>query len=161
MFEPLVPLHLGVRLKNLSFGSRFALIAVCSTILTVALLSTTAYQQLVSDFEEVLTQRQRLETETYARRVDQRLQTRLSALGALASQMTDGEELLPIDTLEKLLDRQTVLKDYFDLGLMVFDKNGVAIAEDRYVENRLGTSYADRPHFKLSLIHISEPTRPY
>jgi len=138
-------------LKNLSFGSRFALIAVCSTILTVALLATTAYQQLVADFEAVLTQRQQLETETYARRVNQRLQVRLSALGALASQMTDGEELLPIDTLEKLLDRQTVLKDYFDLGLMVFDKNGVAIAEDRYVEGRLGTSYADRPHFKAAL----------
>jgi len=138
-------------LKNLSFGSRFALIAVCSTILTVALLATTAYQQLVADFETVLTQRQQLETETYARRVNQRLQVRLSALGALASQMTDGKQLLPIDTLEKLLDRQTVLKDYFDLGLMVFDKNAVAIAEDRYVENRLGTSYADRPHFKAAL----------
>lgn len=138
-------------MKNLSFGSRFAFIAVCSTILTVALLAATAYQQLVADFEEVLTQRQRLETETYAQRVNQRLQARLSALGALASQMTDGEKLLPTDTLENLLQRQTILKDYFDLGLLVFSANAVAIAEDRHVEGRLGTSYADRPHFRAAM----------
>lgn len=142
---------MGLALKNLSFGSRFAFIAVCSTILTVTLLAATAYQQLVADFEEVLTQRQQLETETYAQRVNQRLQARLSALGALASQMTDGEELLPTETLENLLQRQTILKDYFDLGLLVFNANAVAIAEDRHVEGRLGTSYADRPHFKAAM----------
>jgi signal transduction histidine kinase len=153
--------HLRLNLKNLSFGSRFAIIAVCSTILTVALLATTAYQQLVTDFEDVLTQRQQLETETYASQVNQRLKVRLSALGALAAQMTDGEKLLPPETLNAMLRRQTLLSDYFDLGLLAFDANSVAIAEDRYVENRLGTSYADRSHFKQAMSsekpYISRP----
>jgi len=153
--------HLGLSLKNLSFGSRFAAIAVCSTLLTVALLATTAYQQLVADFEEVLTQRQQLETETYANRVNQRLQVRLSALGALAAQMTDGEKLLPADTMQTMLRRHTLLANYFDLGLLVFDANAVAVAEDRHVEGRLGTSYADRSHFRAAMAnqepYISRP----
>ena len=144
-------------MKNLSFGSRFAVIAVCSTVLTVALLATSAYQQLVADFEEVLTQRQQLETETYASRVNQRLQVRLAALGALAAQLTDGEHLLPPDKLDTILRRQTLLAEYFDLGLLVFDADAVAIAEDRFVEGRLGTSYADRTHFREAL----ESERPY
>jgi len=147
--------------KNLSFGSRFAVIAVCSTVLTVGLLATTAYQQLVADFEGALTHRQQLETETYANQVNQRLQLRLAALGALAAQMTDGEKLLPADTLTSMLQRQTLLAEYFDLGLLVFDANAVAVAEDRYVENRLGTSYADRPHFQAAIAnktpYISRP----
>jgi len=147
--------------KNLSFGSRFAVIAVCSTVLTVGLLATTAYQQLVADFEEALTNRQQLETEAYANQVNQRLQLRLAALGALAAQMTDGDTLLPADALTNMLQRQTLLTEYFDLGLLVFDANAVAIAEDRYVENRLGTSYADRPHFQAAIAnrtpYISRP----
>jgi len=148
-------------LKNLSFGSRFAVIAVCSTVLTVAVLATTAYQQLVADFEDVLTQRQQLEAETYANQVNQRLQVRLGALGALAAQMTDGEQLLPPETLNTMLRRQTLLAEYFDLGLQVFDPDAVAIAEDRYVAGRLGTSYADRHHFKEAIAseqpYISRP----
>lgn len=153
--------HLGLSLRNLSFGGRFAVIAVCSTLLTVALLATTAYQQLVADFEEALTHRQQLETGTYANQVNQRLQLRLAALGALAAQMTDGEQLLTSDALTTMLRRQTLLTEYFDLGLLVFDANAVAIAEDRYVDNRLGTSYADRPHFKAAITdkipYISRP----
>ncbi len=148
-------------MKNLSFGSRFAVIAVCSTVLTVAVLATTAYQQLVADFEDVLTQRQQLEAETYANQVNQRLQVRLGALGALAAQMTDGEQLLPPETLNTMLRRQTLLAEYFDLGLQVFDPDAVAIAEDRYVAGRLGTSYADRHHFKEAIAseqpYISRP----
>ena len=148
-------------MKNLSFGSRFAVIAVCSTVLTVALLATSAYQQLVADFEEVLTQRQQLETETYASRVNQRLQVRLAALGALAAQLTDGEQLLPTEQLNNILRRQPLLAEYFDLGLLVFNANAVAVAEDRYVEGRLGTGYADRAHFKEAMAsetpYISRP----
>lgn len=33
----------------------------------------------------------------------------------------------------------------------MFDENGVAIAENLFVPNRLGTSYADRPHFREAI----------
>lgn len=148
-------------MKNLSFGGRFAILSVCSTLLTVGLLAFVAYRELVADFEQVLTQRQQLEAQSYANRVNQRLQLRLSSLGALAAQMTDGTRLLPAETLARILQRQSLLADFFDIGLLVFDENAVAIAENQYVPGRLGTSYADRSHFREALAsrepYISRP----
>jgi len=148
-------------LKNLSFGGRFAIISVCSTVLTVGLLAFTAYRELVADFEQVLTQRQQLEAQAYADRVNQHLQLRLSRLATLAAQVTDGTRLVPTDDLNRILQRQSLLAEQFDLGLLVFDENAVAIAENQYVPNRLGTSYADRTHFREALAsgepYISQP----
>lgn len=148
-------------MKNLSLGGRFAAIAVFSTLLTVVLIAITAYRELVADFESVLTQRQQLETANYASSVNQRLQLRLGSLGALAAQMTDGEALLPVPELTRILKRQSLLAQYFDLGLLVFDVDGVALAENQYVQGRLGTSYGDRAHFKEAIAsgepYISRP----
>lgn len=143
-------------MKNLSLGARFAIIAITSSLLTVALLATTAYRELVADFETVLTQRQQLETETLANRVNQRLQIRLSALGALTAQLTDGQRLLPPERLEAILKRQRTVARYFDGGLTVLDNQAMMIAEDRYVPGRIGTSYIDRPHFQ-EVLRTGEP----
>jgi signal transduction histidine kinase len=135
-------------LRNLSLGSRVALIAIFSSIITVAVLLAIAYNELVRDFENVLTQRQLLETETSANRVNQDLQVRLQALGAFAALLTDGENRLPLARLKNLMGRQPTLEAYFREGLVVFDEDGVAIAETLHVPGRLGTSYADRQHFR-------------
>jgi len=135
-------------LRNLSIGSRVALIAVLSSFLTVVVLSATAYNELIRDFEKVLTQRQLLDAESIANRVDQDLQARIQALGAFAATLTDGTNRLSQDRIEALLGRQPGLSDYFEAGLLVFDEDSVAIAENIYVPNRLGTSYADRQHFR-------------
>lgn len=135
-------------MRNLSLGSRVALIAVLSGILAVLALLAMAYTQLVRDFEEVLTQRQLLETETSANRVNQQLQVRLQALTNFASLLTDGEERIPLASIQNLLGRQPALEALFHEGLVVFDENGVAIAENVHVPGRLGTSYADRKHFR-------------
>lgn len=138
-------------MRNFSLGSRVAMIAVFSSILAVLALLATAYNELVRDFEEVLTQRQLLETETSASRVNQDLQLRLQALGAFASVLTDGRQRLPVERIQALLGRQTDLEAYFPAGLVIFDERGVAIAENTFVPGRLGTSYADRQHFQQAL----------
>ncbi|PPI84885.1 two-component sensor histidine kinase [Marinobacter maroccanus] len=135
-------------MRNLSIGSRVALIAVLSSFLTVVVLSATAYNELIRDFENVLTQRQLLDAASVANRVDQDLQVRIQSLGAFASTMTDGTNRLPQDRIEGLLGRQLRLSEYFQAGLLVFDENSVAIAENIYVPGRIGTSYADRSHFR-------------
>jgi len=137
-------------LRNLSLGSRVALIAIFSSIVTVAVLLAIAYNQLVRDFENVLTQRQLLETEANANRVNQDLQVRLQALETFAALLTDGEDRLPLPRIESLVGRQPSLQSYFQEGLVVFDDNGVAIAENVHVPGRLGTSYADRQHFRTA-----------
>lgn len=110
-----------------------------------------AYNGLVRDFEDVLTQRQLLETESAARIVDQQLQIRLEALKAFSAFLSDGDNLLPLPELKERLGRQPSLETYFEGGLLIFDDQGVALAENRFVPGRLGTRYADRPHFREAL----------
>ena len=135
-------------MKNLSLGSRVALIAVFSSIVTVLVLLATAYNGLVRDFENVLTQRQLIETEASAHKVNQDLQIRLQALVGFASLLADGDKRLALPRIRNLMGRQPALESYFRQGLVVLDENGVAIAENTYVPGRLGTSYADRAHFR-------------
>ncbi|MBC7182566.1 MAG: HAMP domain-containing protein, partial [Marinobacter sp.] len=61
---------------------------------------------------------------------------------------TDGEQRLALPRIRNLMGRQSVLEEFFREGLVVFDENGVAIAENTHVPGRLGTSYADRAHFR-------------
>ena len=110
-------------MRNLSIGSRVALIAVLSSFLTVVVLSATAYNELIRDFENVLTQRQLLDAESIANRVDQDLQVRIQALGAFAATLTDGKNRLSKDRIEALLGRQSALSEYFEAGLLVFDED--------------------------------------
>lgn len=143
-------------MKNLSIGSRIALITVGTSLLSLTIILVIAYQQLIADFEDVLTERQRVEAQRYALEVNQALELRLQALSGMALQMTDGQQLLPLPALQSVLDRQTTVSRFFAAGLLVFDEKAVAIAENRFVQGRIGTSYADRSHFQKA-ISTGEP----
>jgi signal transduction histidine kinase len=138
-------------LRTLSLNARIVLIASSSIVFSVALILFIAYDRLVRDFEQVLTERQALQTSAVASRVNEELTTRLNALGAFASVLTDGNDLLPLQHLKTLLGRQPTLERLFGGGLLIFDDRSIAIAENTFVPNRLGTSYADRPHFKRAM----------
>ncbi|PXX93839.1 two-component sensor histidine kinase [Marinobacter vulgaris] len=128
-----------------------ALIIVIGSLLTVAAIVTTAYQALVQDFEDLLTQRQILEAKRTSEQVDQRLQLRLNALSAFAAQLASTEQLPdPVD-LAAALGRQTTLRDLLPAGLLAFDEKARAVAENIYVPDRVGTQYLDRPHFQEAL----------
>ncbi|GGY71811.1 sensor histidine kinase [Marinobacter zhanjiangensis] len=139
-------------MRNLSLGGRIVLITVGISLLSLAVILVIAYQQLVSDFEQVLTERQRVEAQRYAIEVDQALELRLLALEGLALQLTDGQRRLPENELQTILERQSSVSKYFEAGLLVFDEKAVAIAENRFVPGRLGTSYADRHHFRKAMV---------
>lgn len=138
-------------MRSLSIGIRVTLITILSSVVTVVAVLLLAYHGLVSDFENVLTQRQILETEQAARAVDQELQIRLDALNTFASFLSDGDERLPLPLILNILGRQTGLERYFQGGLLVFDDQATAIAENLFVPNRVGTNYKDRPHFQQAL----------
>lgn len=136
---------------SLSLGSRVALIILGSSLMTVVVIISIAYQALVNDFEELLTQRQILETARMAERVDQKIELRLHALSAFASQLANNNTLPPNATLQAALQRQSMLQELFPASLLIFDHEARAIAENVYVEGRVGTSYLDRPHFRKAL----------
>ncbi|MFV8569734.1 ATP-binding protein [Marinobacter sp. SBS5] len=143
-------------MKTLNLGTRVVLITSLSIIFSVCLILFIAYGRLLHDFEEVLTERQALQANSIASRVNEELSIRLSSLGAFASTLTDGQNLLPMAQLQFSMGRQPGLERLFQGDLLIFDSYGVAIAENRFVPNRIGTSYADRPHFKRAMA-IDEP----
>lgn len=142
-------------MRTLSLNARVVLITSSSIVISVALILFIAYDRLVRDFEQVLTERQALQTSAVASRVNEELTIRLNALGAFASVLTDGNNLLPLPQLEMLLGRQPSLERLFGGGVLIFDDRSVALAENRFVPNRLGTSYAYRPHFKRAMQSLS------
>lgn len=134
--------------KSLSLSSRVAIIIVAGSLATVSAIIAIAYQALVQDFEDLLTQRQILEAERTSEQVNQKLQLRLNSLSAFASQLADVDELPDQPDLTAALARQTTLRDLFPAALLIFDNKGCAAAENVYVPNRIGTCYLDRPHFQ-------------
>lgn len=143
-------------MKNLSLGNRIVLITIASSVLSAALLLVIAYHQLVGDFEKVLTDRQKLETRSYALQVDQDLQKRLNALGTFAGKLSNGQSLVSLSQIKRSFERQQKLTMLFPTGLVVFDARGVVIAENVQVPGRVGTSYADRRHIQRA-IRTHEP----
>ncbi|MBJ6136550.1 ATP-binding protein [Marinobacter litoralis] len=138
-------------MKTLNLGTRVVLITSLSIIFSVCLILFIAYGRLLKDFEYILTERQTLQASSIASRVNEELSIRLNGLGAFASTLTDGENLLPMEQLRFAIGRQPGLEQLFQGDLLIFNSNGVAISENRYVPNRLGTSYADRSHFKRAM----------
>jgi len=134
--------------KSLSLSSRVAIIIVIGSLATVSAVIAIAYQALVQDFEDLLTQRQIIEAERASERVNQRLQLSLNSLSAFASQLAADDRLADQSDLNAALARQTTLQDLFPAALLIFDDKGCAVAENVHVPNRIGTCYLDRPHFQ-------------
>lgn len=138
-------------MPSLSLGFRLAVIILLGSLLTVAGITTIAYQALVDDFETLLTQQQLNETRRIASEVDERLQLKLDVLAESAAAMTDGQSLLSRNGIQEQLDRQRLLRELFPDGIIVFDDKATAIAENFYVEGRIGTNYGDRDHFRRAI----------
>jgi signal transduction histidine kinase len=134
--------------KAFSLATRVAIIILGTALATVLALAGTAYRSLTTDFEALLTQQQVKETEQLAEQVDRNLQLRSHALALFASLLTNGKTLIPLPEIELLLGRQERLAGLFPAGLVVFDSNATAIAENIHAPDRIGTNYRDRPHFQ-------------
>lgn len=133
---------------HLSLGARLAVIVLLGSLATVGSVIYAAYGALLEDFERNLSEQQANETGRISSLVSHGLELRISALDQFSSLLTDGKQLLPEAQLTALLKRQNKLIELFPLALLVFSNDGVAIAENRYTPNRLGTNYADRLHVK-------------
>lgn len=138
-------------MPSLSLGSRLALIILLGTIATVGSVLFVAYNALVEDFEDILTEQQLYETRRIATEVDQRLQLKLDVLAESASLLSDGNQLVSQNEMATQLERQELLKSLLPDGILVFDSNATAIFENFYTPGRIGTNYADRKHFRRAI----------
>lgn len=123
------------------------LLWLASGLMLVGILFT-VHQLMISDYELQMAERERSEITRLASDLDQTLQRRLFALDSLAWRLGEDEGLKPETEIQNVIEQPTIAYDLFPDGLLVFDERGTAIAENRYVPDRLGTNYADRPHFQ-------------
>ncbi|MDN3560825.1 response regulator [Vreelandella neptunia] len=126
------------------------LVLVTSGILVGGMLAT-VYQLMVSDYEALVAERETAVIKRVASELELSNQKRLLGLEAFATRLvTDDGQLLDDDALQSLLQKSSVASELFPDGLLVLDAEATAVAEDQYSPGRLGTNYADRPHFQLA-----------
>ncbi|MBU2953135.1 ATP-binding protein [Marinobacter sp. F3R08] len=135
----------------LSLGTRLAVIVILGSISTVGAVLAVAYNALVDDFEAILTEQQLVETRRIATEVEQRLKLKLDVLSESAAMMSDGNALHSLTEITYQLERQNLLHTLFPDGLVVFDAEATAIAENIHAPGRLGTNYSDRNHFRRAI----------
>lgn len=134
---------------NLSLNWRIVLLVwVTSGVLVTGMLFT-GYRLILEDYQEIVAERESANIDRLSASLEQSLQLRLLSLEAFSSRLLNNEgERLSDQEIRQLLGKETIAKELFPDGLLVFDSAGTAIAETIQVPDRVGTNYADRSHFK-------------
>ncbi|SFB79485.1 PAS domain S-box-containing protein [Marinospirillum celere] len=134
---------------NLSLSLRIMLLVLVTSCTLVAGMLLTVYQLEVANYELVVTERNLAEINRLSTELELTQQHRVLGLEAFAARLLNANgELLSKEAMQHLLRQPSVAKDLFPDGLIVFDSKATAIAESQFAEGRLGTNYADRPHFR-------------
>ena len=139
-----------------SLRGRLALVILMSSLLTLTTVLLLAYQSLVRDLEAELSRQQAFETRQLSNQIEAELTLRLFALENLARELSDGYRLVDPQNMERALTNRSRLEALFSSAIIVLDSEANAIAENIHVPGRLGTNYADRPHFRR-LLRSNEP----
>lgn len=138
-------------MNHLSLGTRLAVIIIVGSVAIVGSVIYAAYGALLEDFEKNLAAQQVNETAHISSLVSQKLELRTSALAQFATMLGNGGQLLAPEELTKLLQKQQKLRELFPHSLTILSPNAILIAENIYVPGRVGTYYADRPHWQRAI----------
>ena len=124
------------------------LVLVTSGILVGGMLAT-VYPLMVSDYEALVVERETAVINRVASELELSNQQRVMGLETFVTRLVTGDgQLLDDDALQSLLQRSSVANELFPDGLLILDAEATTIAESQYSPGRLGTNYADRPHFQ-------------
>ena len=148
-------------------------------ILAISIWAMAFYtsRTLQADMQHLLGDQQFSTTKLVAQGVDEELNARITALGDYAKGRITPSMLNNVQALQERLEGSPAILSMFNGGVFLTGADGVAIASVPVSAGRVGTNYMDRdvmvaaikegrpsigkPVLGLSLIHISEPTRPY
>ncbi|PAV26167.1 two-component sensor histidine kinase [Tamilnaduibacter salinus] len=132
-----------------SLRNRVIAIVILASLMTVIAISLTAYQSLGKDQRRLILKQERFKAERLANQVNQSIQKRMLALSVTRPAFKSQGRLRSPDELESAIRRNAdLVQRFFPAGVLIFDASDTAIAESTYVPDRLGTNYADRPHFQ-------------
>tara|TARA_R110002167_G_scaffold115807_18_gene290371 strand:- start:526 stop:2313 length:1788 start_codon:yes stop_codon:yes gene_type:complete len=138
-------------LSYLSLGTRLAVIVLFGSLATLGSIIYAAYDALLEDFATNLSLQQANEAAYISSLVSQDLELRTSVMAQFTAMLSHDGQLLPQAQLTDLLKKQQKLKKLFPHSLTVLTANATLIAENIFVPGRVGTYYADRPHWKKAI----------
>lgn len=134
---------------NIPLSMRIVLLVFATSGILVGGILVTVYQLMVTDYESIVAERETAEIKRLASELELSQQQRVLGLEAFATRLLNDDGVLrSAQSLQTLLEQPSVAGNLFPDGLLAFDADGTAIAENRHVSGRLGTNYADRPHFQ-------------
>ncbi|TYT74410.1 ATP-binding protein [Desulfobotulus mexicanus] len=141
---------------------RIVLITTGCLFISILLLTLLISRLLFVEAERTVVGHQQELVDMLVKRMENELEARSQTLQGFASFIHDGEKLLEVEKIEKLLSTRVRLLEYFNGGILVADEGAVAIAETIFVQGRIGTAYPDRPHV-ITATKTKEVvfTRPY
>ncbi|MFP3976980.1 ATP-binding protein [Marinobacter sp. KMM 10035] len=138
-------------MNHLSLGTRLAIIILTGCLTTVGAVIYAAYSALLEDFSTNLLVQQENETAHISSLVSQDLEFRTNVLSQFASILSTEGQLFSPERLTNLLKKQKNLEELFPHSLSVLTPEAVLIAENIFSPGRLGTHYADRPHWQEAI----------
>lgn len=149
-------------MTRMSLNLRIVFLVLATSGILIGGMLITVYQLMVSDYETLVAERESAQIKRLSDSLELSLQQRSLALEVFATRLlNDDEEVRSSQEIQTILQQPSQTKGLFPDGLLVFDSNGTAIAENVSVPGRLGTNYSDRPHFQRVLqtkqLVISEP----
>ena len=138
------------------------MLGVLGTVLAVAVLLTAVIQWHVLQQSRVqIFEYQETFTKLVANRIDQGLIERIEGLKGLTSYLHDGSHLQPTADMQGLLERRPLLHRLFNNGLIVLNRDGIALADFPAVPGRVGLNVSDRDYFqavsRTGDVYITEP----
>ncbi len=145
------------RLVSNSLSKRLLLTTLASVLVMTLLLTAMVEWLVLQHNRSLLLQHQKSYTDLVARRIDHGLEVRTRTLKGLAGLLNDGEQLLPLDAMQAVLDSRLQLHEHFNNGLLVLSKEGVLSVDSPVLKGRVGIDLRDREHYR----HVLRTQQPY
>jgi diguanylate cyclase (GGDEF)-like protein/PAS domain S-box-containing protein len=143
-----------------SLKTRVTLLTLAIFLVSLWSMLWYAGQMLRRDLIDLLSEQQLTTVSLVASEIDQALALRLRSLDRPAA-LISPDILGNRAAMQTWLERQPILQELFNGGVVVLDAQGTAIAEAPLPAQRLDIGYADRDYFKAVMVQgkaiISEP----
>jgi diguanylate cyclase (GGDEF)-like protein/PAS domain S-box-containing protein len=141
---------LRASLQRHSIKAKVTLFTLAIFVLSMVVLSLYASHELRTDMQQQLRQQQRSALSLLSEFVSQGLTTRLQALEKSAQRITPALMNDPA-ALHVELHQRVILESLFNSGLLVTNREGTVIADNRFPPGQLGPGDLDCDHITLAL----------
>lgn len=140
-----------------SLSRRLFWFSQISILVVVVCMGATIAYLLFDELRTHILDRQTRITQVLADKIDHALSDRMEALSALTPYLQQNAELLPVVSLQHIIEQRTRLQSLFNNGLAVLDAQGRILVDLPVVGGRVGIDLSDRLYFQ----RLKKSTQPF